>query len=180
MPRRQGGARRRRRAAGGDGPRGRCARGSLACPRPRGCGALGGRVLSAAPVRRCEGAALGTPQREVLVARDRRGPDAARRRLTVPAAAAARLGGFYRRVEELLLVAKAQVSWVRRDVGHMVWGRARVVDAPRRSTQATTCGPRERPETATEPPVALGGPAAPRAPPRHGRRCRKFLERGVK
>ena len=137
-------------------------------------------MLSAAPVRRCEGAALGTPQREVLVARDRRGPDAARRRLTVPAAAAARLGGFYRRVEELLLVAKAQVSWVRRDVGHMVWGRARVVDAPRRSTQATTCGPRERPETATEPPVALGGPAAPRAPPRHGRRCRKFLERGVR
>ena len=75
---------------------------------------------------------------------------------------------------------RPQWRWVRRDVGHMVWGRARVVDALRRSIQATTCGPRERPETATEPPAALGGPAAPRAPPRHGRRCRKFLERGVR
>ena len=80
----------------------------------------------------------------------------------VPAAAAARLGLAHRRVEELLLVVKAQWRWVR----HMVWGRAHVVDALRRSTQATTCGPRERPETAAEPPAALGGPAAPRAPPR--------------
>ena len=127
-----------------------------------GCGALGGHVLSAAPVRRCEGAALGTPQREVLGALDRRVPDAARRRLMVPAGAAARLGLAHRRVEELLLVVKAQWRWVR----HMVWGRAHVVDALRRSTQATTCGPRERPETAAEPPAALGGPAAPRAPPR--------------
>ena len=63
-------------------------------------------------------------------------------------------------------MVKAQWRWVRRDVGHMVWGRAHVVDALRRSTQATTCGPRERPETAAEPPAALGGPAAPRAPPR--------------
>ena len=59
-------------------------------------------------------------------------------------------------------MVKAQWRWVR----HMVWGRAHVVDALRRSTQATTCGPRERPETAAEPPAALGGPAAPRAPPR--------------
>ena len=45
-------------------------------------------------------------------------------------------------------MVKAQWRWVR----HMVWGRAHVVDALRRSTQATTCGPRERPETAAEPP----------------------------
>jgi hypothetical protein len=59
-----------------------------------------------------------------------------------------------------------------RGVGTRACGRR-----PSASTQATACGPRERPETATEPPAALGGPAAPRAPPRHGRRCRKFLER---
>ena len=45
-------------------------------------------------------------------------------------------------------MVKAQWRWVR----HMVWGRAHVVDALRRSTQATTCGPREPPETAAEPP----------------------------
>jgi hypothetical protein len=166
------------RAAAGDGPCGRCAMGFARLPPVHGAGgASAGACSQPAQCGGREGAALGTPQREVLVARDRRAPDAARRRLTVPATAAARLGGFYRRVEELLLVAKAQWRWVRRDVGHMVWRCARVVEALRRSTQATTCGPRERPETAAEPPVALGGPAAPRAPPR-GRRCRKFWRGG--
>ena len=127
-------------------------------PRPRGWRRLGGHVRSARRVRRACGAALGTPQREVLVARDRRLPDAARRRLMVPARTAARLrpraparrgaraGG------QGLSGAGCAGMWAAW-CGTRARGRR-----PLASTRETTCGPRERPMTAAEPPASHQGP----------------------
>ena len=80
----------------------------------------------------------------------------------VPAGAAARLRP--RAPTRRLAPAGGQGS-VALGAPHGAGTRARG-QRPSASTQATTCGPREPTLTAAEPPAALGGPAAPRAPPR--------------